>query len=133
MLSGNWQRGVYRYMNKKNLTYFKKRLTEELEDLRSGTNCNFNRLNDSEDILPDPVDRASSYIDRSLSQSMCDRENLRAIRIEQALEDLTNGDYGICQSCGEDITLKRLSANPIARHCISCKAAIETRERLTGA
>ena len=108
MLSGNWQRGVYRYMNKKNLTYFKKRLTEELEDLRSGANCNFNRLNGSEDILPDPVDRASSLIDRSLSQSMCDRENLRIERIEQALEDLTNGAYGICQGCGQDIALKRL-------------------------
>jgi len=100
--------------------------------LRSGANCNFNRLNGSEDILPDPVDRASSLIDRSLSQSMCDRENLRIERIEQALEDLTNGAYGICQGCGEDIALKRLKANPIARHCINCKTAIETRERLTG-
>ncbi|MHC4215644.1 MAG: TraR/DksA family transcriptional regulator [Planctomycetota bacterium] len=117
-------------MNKKTITYFKSRLMKELEDLQKGENCNLNGLNGSKEILPDLVDRASSFIDRSMSQSMCDRQNLRIRKIEQALEDLAIGDYGICQRCGEDIDVKRLRANPVARHCITCKTAIETRERL---
>ena len=116
----------------KNTTYFRKRLTQELNDLLRGADCNFNGLNEPEESLPDIVDRASSFIDRSLSQNICDRESLRIRKIEQALEDLANGVYGICVSCGEDIALKRLKANPLARHCIACKTEIETRERLTG-
>jgi DnaK suppressor protein len=119
-------------MNKRNLNYFKKRLNKELEDLSIGANCNFDSLNDSEENLPDLIDRASSFIDRSLAQNICDRENLRIQKIEQALEDMANGAYGICERCGVDITIKRLQANPLARHCLRCKTEIETRERLTG-
>ena len=86
-------------MNKKNLLKQKKRLLQELEDLSSGDDCNFFGLKDSDDNLPDLVDRA-------------------------------NGDYAICERCGEDIAIKRLKANPVARHCIRCKTEIETRERL---
>ncbi len=117
-------------MNEKTTTYLKKRLIEELEYLQQGENCNLNGLSGSEESLPDLVDRASSFIDRSLSQSMCDRQNLRIRRIQEALEDIENGDYGICRQCGEDIAVKRLKANPIARHCITCKSAIEKRARL---
>jgi DnaK suppressor protein len=117
-------------MNKKKISLRKKRLEKELEDLQQGDDCNLYGLSGSEESLPDLVDRASSLIDRSLSQNICDRENQRVRRIEEALEDISNGEYGICRSCGEDIAVKRLKANPVARHCITCKAAIENRVRL---
>ena len=117
-------------MNEKTLTFLKNRLISELEDLQRGENCNLNGLSESDEILPDLVDRASSLIDRSLSQSMCDRQNLRLRLIAEALEDIENGEYGICRQCGEDIAVKRLKANPIARHCITCKSAMENRARL---
>ena len=117
-------------MNKKTLTLLKNRLISELGDLQRGENCNFNGLSGSDESLPDLVDRASSFIDRSLSQSMCDRQNLRIRMLEEALEDIENGEYGICQHCGDDIAVKRLKANPIARHCITCKSAMENRARL---
>ncbi len=50
-------------------------MEKELEDLRQGEDCNLYGLDGSEESLPDLVDRASSLIDRSLSQSICDREN----------------------------------------------------------
>jgi DnaK suppressor protein len=111
---------------------FKKRLMQELEDLLRGVDCNFDGLRDSEEKLPDLIDRASSFIDRSLLQNICDRESLQIRKIEQTLEDMANGEYGICRHCGEDIAIRRLKANPVARHCIGCKTEIETRERLTG-
>lgn len=117
-------------MNKKNLNYFKKRLVKELEGMSGGADCNFDGLNDPQDNLPDLIDRASSFIDRGLSENMCDRESLRIRRIEQALADISSGDYGKCKRCGGGITLKRLKATPEARLCIRCKAAMETRERL---
>ena len=117
-------------MSKQNWVILKKRLLQELKDLSSGDDCNFVGLNDSDVNLPDLVDRASSFIDRNLSQNICDRVSLRTKKIEHAPEDIAIGDYGICKRCGEDIAIKRLKANPVARHCIRCKTEIETRERL---
>ena len=119
-------------MNKRDATYIRKRLVSELEDLLGGADCNFDGLNEAKEEPSDLIDRASSLIDRSLSQNFCDRKNLRINKIEQALTDLQDGLYGICQRCGEDIAIKRLKANPVARLCIDCKTAVETRQRLTG-
>ena len=119
-------------MNKRNLTYFRKQLLKELEDLSVGADCNFDGLNSAQSDSPDLIDRAARYIDRNLSQNFCDRKNLRVKKLEQALEDLEAGLYGICQRCGEDIAVKRLKANLAARQCISCKTEMETKQRLTG-
>ena len=117
-------------MNRKSILLIKKLLVKELEDLQQGDDCNLHGLSGAEESLPDLVDRASSFIDRSLTQSFCDRENLRVRQIKEALEDIQNGEYGVCLNCGEDIAVKRLKVNPTARHCIDCKAAIENRARL---
>ena len=42
---------------------------------------------------------------------------------------LEDGDYGFCMSCGEPISLKRLSALPWARECVECAASHETGTR----
>jgi DnaK suppressor protein len=118
-------------MNKRDLVYFEKRLLQELKDLQGRDNCNFNGLHNPEESPADIIDRASDFIDRSLSQKICDRETLRIRMLEQSLDDLADGVYGICEECGEDIAIKRLKANPLARHCIECKTALETHERLT--
>ena len=118
-------------MTKNTVTYLKNRLIRELEDLQRGENCNLNGLSGSEESLTDLVDRASSFIDRSLSQSICDRKNQKIRKIEKALEDIEIGEYGICRHCGEDIAVKRLKANPVARHCIACKSSMEKTVRLT--
>jgi DnaK suppressor protein len=41
-------------------------------------------------------------------------------RIEQTLKRISEGTYGICTHCGEDIDPKRLKALPTATRCISC-------------
>jgi hypothetical protein len=55
-------------MIRKSLTYLQKRLVKEMEELQRGVNCNFDGLNGSEENLPDLIDRASNFIDRSLSR-----------------------------------------------------------------
>ena len=42
--------------------------------------------------------------------------------IEEALERIQKGTYGICRDCGEPIAEARLNAIPWTRVCISCKA-----------
>ncbi len=43
--------------------------------------------------------------------------------IDQALENIENGSYGICTNCGapQNIDIARLKAFPEAKTCIKCK------------
>ncbi|UCE51906.1 MAG: TraR/DksA C4-type zinc finger protein [Desulfobacterales bacterium] len=119
-------------MNRRDLNIIKKRLNQWRKDLFRDADCNLDGLNETDEPLPDIVDRATTVIDRTLSHRMCDRASLLVKKIQQSLQDIEDGFYGICERCGEDVAIKRLKANPVARHCISCKTEIETRERLTG-
>lgn len=44
---------------------------------------------------------------------------------EHALKRIDEGDYGYCESCGEEIELNRLTANPVATLCITCQSREE--------
>lgn len=46
--------------------------------------------------------------------------------VEAALERLSNGNYGLCESCGQRIKTTRLEALPTARICIRCQRDAET-------
>lgn len=46
-------------------------------------------------------------------------------QVEEALERIEEGTYGVCQACGQPIHLDRLHALPYARLCIHCKAREE--------
>ena len=50
--------------------------------------------------------------------------------IENAIQRLVDGTYGICQDCGERISEARLEARPYAVYCIKCKSAREKNNRL---
>ncbi|MGD9310714.1 MAG: TraR/DksA C4-type zinc finger protein [Desulfosarcina sp.] len=119
-------------MNKRDLKSIHRQLHRWLENLSRNADCNLDGLNGADETLPDIVDQASSSIERALFHNLCDRETLLMKKIERALEDISNGIYGICNNCGEDIAVKRLKASPITRYCIDCKTALETRKRLTG-
>jgi DnaK suppressor protein len=87
---------------------------------------------ESSDFLPDPLDRATYETDRSFTLRIRDRESVLINKIKQSLEDIEDGIYGICDACGRDISVNRLRARPVARHCIACKTKMEKQERLTG-
>jgi DnaK suppressor protein len=58
--------------------------------------------------------------------SMClnhlDYSQLRMI--DEALDRLESGDYGICLSCEEEIPRKRLAALPWAKYCVPCQEQV---------
>ena len=45
--------------------------------------------------------------------------------IDDAIERLANGEYGLCMDCGEPISEARLMARPYAIFCIKCKSRHE--------
>lgn len=41
-------------------------------------------------------------------------------RIDKALIRMDEGEYGICENCGEEIAAKRLEIDPAANLCVRC-------------
>jgi len=77
------------------------------------------------DVSQDPADKASNSYTKELlfSQSTNERNTLRLI--EEALDRITEGVYGECVNCGDDIQPKRLDAIPWTPHCIKCQEQLE--------
>jgi len=100
-------------MNKNNLNYFKRKLSAQLQALLAGSDCNLENLQAPDEHLADPIDRAAYTTERNFSHHLCSRNNWVIREIEQALQDIEDGEYGICDRCNEDIPIKRLKARPM--------------------
>lgn len=65
----------------------------------------------------------SQAIDAALGLRNIGEEHLT--QIEESLEKLERGEYGICEACGKPINLERLLALPFVKLCLECKKQIE--------
>ncbi len=65
-----------------------------------------------------------SRMDALQSQAMAQDTRRRRMaeikRIEAALVRMDEGEFGYCETCGEEIAPKRLEIDPTARLCVSC-------------
>ncbi len=119
-------------MKKKDLEYFKKYLESRLEELLSQADDTVSGMTTPKENFPDPTDRAALEADRNFMLRIRDRESKLIKKIKQALERIDGGTYGICDSCGEDISIKRLKARPVTTQCIDCKSKEEALEKALG-
>jgi len=99
------------------------------QDLLQEAEKTIHEMTDSADNYPDPTDRASAESDRSFELRIRDRERKLLVKIREAIERIDEGTYGICDECGDDISVKRLEARPVTTHCIECKTNQENHER----
>jgi len=119
-------------LTKKKKEYFKKYLTQWLNELLTEANKTVSDMTDLRQNFPDPTDRASLESDRNFELRIRDRERRLIGKIRDALERLENGTYGICEVCDEEISEKRLMARPVTTLCINCKKKQENEEKLRG-
>jgi len=66
--------------------------------------------------------------DISFKHMSTHRENL--IKIDEALRKLSEGTYGICEDCGDEISARRLKILPFAIYCTDCQEHREQLEEL---
>lgn len=121
--------------NKKKLTpaeikKFKAMLLEKLtEILGNVTSMETEALRrDRSDLSNMPIHMADlgtdSYeIDNIIG--LVDSERKILIEIDDALNRIEDGTYGICQGRGEPIPKQRLKAIPWARYCVACATLLE--------
>lgn len=77
----------------------------------------------------DPADLATVEINQASIQKLGNREKKLISKIDHALNKIDSGEYGTCERCGEDISVARLEARPVAQYCIDCKTELEQNER----
>lgn len=77
----------------------------------------------------DEADVASDVVDRQLLNSLGAQDQNRLKMIDNALERIRTGKYGICVMCQKEIPQGRLEALPYAFMCVSCASAEERRHR----
>ena len=73
----------------------------------------------------DTYDLASEERDREISFILTDREREKVQAIQEALERVDGGTYGMCESCESEIAEARLAALPFTRLCVNCQAERE--------
>lgn len=119
-------------MEDRDLEYFRTLLHEMLHEAQQKGNATLEDLTDTTEHYADPTDRATVETDRAFTLRLRNRERLLIRKIVEALDRIDNGTYGICEECGEDISLERLKARPVTRLCIHCKSRQEAGESAYG-
>lgn len=78
----------------------------------------------------DVGDQALMDLDRELGISLMEMRNRRRQSIDEALNRLRDGTYGMCAECGVEISEKRLKAVPFAKLCVECQSRAELLEKI---
>jgi len=115
-------------VDQQNIEFFRILLNQRLQELRSEAGKTVEDMDDDENF-PDPTDRASMESNRNSMLRIRDRERKLIFKIQEALQRLDDGAYGICEQCGEEIGIERLKARPVTTLCIGCKSDQEIEER----
>ncbi len=114
----------------KKLLEIKKKLIMRKESLLAEAEEALNEL-PGQTMFPDLGDQATAETERSFMLRLRGRERRLLKKIDEAIERIESGVFGICDKCGMEIDIRRLEVRPVTTLCIDCKIQQEEEERLT--
>jgi DnaK suppressor protein len=120
------------YMNEPQREHFTKILLAWKRSLMEEVDRTVHHMQDEAANFPDPNDRATQESEFSLELRTRDRERKLIKKIDEAIVNITQDEYGYCEDCGAEIGVQRLEARPTATQCIDCKTLDEIREKQMG-
>ena len=115
-------------MDAKDIKFFRNLLNQRINELRSEAEKTVEDMDEDENF-PDPSDRATLESNRNSILRIRDRERKLIFKIQEALQRLDVGEFGVCEECGEEISIERLKARPVTTLCIECKSSQEIKEK----
>jgi RNA polymerase-binding protein DksA len=125
-------------VNKKDLKKFEKilleeraKLVKELDHLDK-TVLSTNPRDASGDLSAysfHMADLGTDAMEREKAFLFASAEGRLLYQVDEALRRIYRGEYGKCQSCGDDISHGRLEAMPMTLLCIDCKEKEEKANR----
>lgn len=82
--------------------------------------------------MSDEGDQTAQELQNNISIQLHERERKSLLLIEKTLSKFSAGTYGECESCGDEIALKRLQARPLTPFCINCMEDHEEQSQQSG-
>lgn len=83
----------------------------------------------SASVSSNPMERAADDAERDLSLGRMESQNSEIREIDEALERVRDGSFGVCEECGRAVPAERLEAIPYARRCAACQLKEEEESR----
>lgn len=100
----------------KQILQFLKRLDRETQELDT-------------DSAQDSADQSVLSISKELLFEQISQQRTILRLVEGALGRISDGSFGVCASCGDDISVRRLEALPWTQYCLRCQEALEGEEQ----
>lgn len=119
-------------MDSKRLQFFRELLQAKIAELSGDQQKTLAEMTMTDERLADITDLASFQTERNFELRIRDRERKLIAKIQESLQKIDDGTYGICEHCDEEISEKRLIARPVTTLCIKCKTEQEKIEKLQG-
>ncbi|YCM45313.1 TraR/DksA C4-type zinc finger protein [Verrucomicrobiaceae bacterium 227] len=122
---------VFEKRQRKRLLDLRDQITDSMYGIQNDTIKNGSEGADSSGSGMHQGDAGSDAYDRDFALTMLSKESNALGEIEQALQRLEMGVYGICEESGQKIPQPRLEAMPFARLTVECQAAKEKNDSLS--
>ena len=109
-------------MNKDGIEQFRRRLLDQRSELQESEKA-YKESGDSIELDQTRVGRLSRMDAMQAHQMALEtsrRRQHQLLKIEGALRRIDSDEYGDCFVCGEEIDVRRLSADPTITRCMGC-------------
>ena len=105
------------------LTQLRREMSGDISDLEADAfSTDGDRLS-----VDNPADIGSESFAQEFSLELLQRDEATLVEIDEALDRVKTGTFGLCEGCEELIPKVRLNAVPHARFCVECQRKNERR------
>ena len=119
-------------LSKEELSYFKERLLRMKEEVSQMAENNqplfFEDYGELTSYDNHFADSATQLEEREKQKVLIDTANNLLEEVNEALERIDNGTYGVCVDTGKDIPFERLKALPYAKRTVEAQKELENEE-----
>lgn len=116
-------------MDSNEMERYRQLLLKRREEILNASRQNLDAAREfGTDGVRDVADEGLTAYNKMLLVSLSEVEKKQIVEIDDALARIKKGTYGVCQSCGENIGEKRLSAKLDAVYCIKCQNGTEGKK-----
>ncbi len=113
-------------LDKKTIAKFRKLLLKQREEIVGEVKQMVESSKEmGQDGTQDIGDEAANIYNKQVLLSLNENERMRLQEVDESLDRIENGSYGICEECGGPISLKRLEVRPVAKYCVPCLTKLE--------
>ena len=115
-------------MDKQKLEYFRNLLLEQRRQATEGLLNDRATALEGDDGVEDSGEMSELDLNRSTAFALASRQSKLIKEIDEALDRIENGTYGLCTRCGKPLDEERLKAMPTAKYDAECQAAMEAAQ-----